>query len=266
MRDAFLFVLAPRIGVLSALLAVVVHTRRIQRSGVDIGRMSDLEDHGRPDRVSVMWRLSITVIALAHLVAFASPGVMLIWNREPLRLVVLEVVGWIAGAVALGSFVAHAARRPSSSPGGRSSSLPGVASATVLLIAIASGLATAVMYRWASYWSAVTLTPYLHSLFGSDAREVLVTAMPAPVKLHVFAAFALVGLLPWTTAARAVLERAWQMWRADVRTIRAAWATAADLLRLSRRPGLTAGAADTGPSNRAETLSDVRGPFSSDEV
>ena len=265
MRDAFLFVLGPHIGVLSALLGIAVQVRRIRRAGVDVDRTSALADHGRPDRVAVMWRFSIGLVAVAHLIAFASPRIILLWNREPLRLVALEIIGWIAGAVALGSFVARAAGRPSSSPAARSTSLLGVASATMLLIAMASGLATAVVYRWASYWSAVTLTPYLHSLFGPEVLAVLVTAMPAPVKLHVLSAFAVVALLPWTTATRAVLERVWRNGRADVSGIRPVWATAADLLRRSHRATLT-GAADTGRSSGGESLTHARGPFTGDQV
>ena len=71
----------------------------------------------------------------------------------------------------------------------------------VLEVGIGSGLLMALGYRWGSSWGAVTLTPYLASLFGGEPAEGLASQMPFLVQLHVFSAFALVAVLPFTRLA-----------------------------------------------------------------
>ena len=58
----------------------------------------------------------------------------------------------------------------------------------------------AILYRWASSWSTVTLVPYVRSLVALDARLPLMTGMPYVVKLHVFSGIALLAVLPFTHA------------------------------------------------------------------
>jgi nitrate reductase gamma subunit len=74
----------------------------------------------------------------------------------------------------------------------------------VLAVAVVSGLALAARYRWASTWSAVTLTPYVRSLFALRPEATLL-ALPYVIKLHVFSGIALVAVLPFTSVMRPVL-------------------------------------------------------------
>jgi nitrate reductase gamma subunit len=71
----------------------------------------------------------------------------------------------------------------------------------VLLIGLGTGLFTAALYRWASSWGAVTLTPYVTSLLRGDPMSALAAQMPFLVQLHVFSAFALLAALPFTRVA-----------------------------------------------------------------
>jgi nitrate reductase gamma subunit len=61
-----------------------------------------------------------------------------------------------------------------------------------------------VQYRWASYWAALTLTPWVRSVLRLQPDPQLVDAVPDVAKLHVFAGLVLVTLLPFTSVFRKV--------------------------------------------------------------
>jgi len=241
MREPLLFLWAPRIAAASALLALVVHVSRIVRERSNAEWIVPAEHSPSNSRITALWRLSIGIVATGHLIALASPNLMLIWNRDVVRLVALELFGWVVGAIAAGSFIAMAARDRHTS-GERPPSAFDAVSATMVLLALVSGFASAVVYRWGSYWSAVTLTPYLHSLLRPQALPVLVLSMPAIVKLHVVSACVTVALIPWTAASRALLEGG--VSRAVAAAVRPAWRPAPELIGASTRPALSTADAD----------------------
>jgi hypothetical protein len=68
-----------------------------------------------------------------------------------------------------------------------------------------SGLAIAVLYRWGTSWSIGTLTPYITSLLRGEPANGLVEQMPFLIRLHVFALFAVLAVVPFTSAAMIVV-------------------------------------------------------------
>jgi nitrate reductase gamma subunit len=203
MRDQFLFAIAPWLAALCCLLTASVQylgSRQTSESAE-----TDTHWQGPADGLTKWWRYSIAVVFLGHVLAVAFPGSLLLWNRQLLRLIVLESVGLIAGSVALVCVVALAVRRQwwreCRDPLGPADAI----AATLILLDIISGLALAVRYRWASSWSGVTLTPYLHSLVGFKPSVVLIAHMPFVVKLHVFSAFAVLAVMPLTGLARTLV-------------------------------------------------------------
>ena len=198
MRDAFLFVVAPALAscvfVSGSILGLVRHRqpepiREPSTSGVAAG-------------AAAIWGCAIATVFVGHLLGFAFPAGILRWNQQPLRLFALEGAGLVAGGIALlGVIVAADRRLRATGPLGRATALDVIAG-TLVSIEIVSGIAIAVLYRWASSWSGVTLTPYLLSLFRLEPSVTLVSGMPFPVRLHVFCAFAVVGIVPFTRSAR----------------------------------------------------------------
>lgn len=249
MRDRFLFVLAPRLAAASAVLALLVQGWRIVRARNRIESESDAEYRPARGLAAAVWRLSIALVTAGHVIAIASPGAMLVWNRQFGRLFAIEFIGWIAGALAAGSFIVIAARHHDGAESRASSPLD-VITATMALLALVSGLATAVVYRWASYWSAVTLTPYLHSLLWTHASPALVALMPSLVKLHVFSAFASVALVPWTAVSREVIDAL--VSRVSVGAMGSSWRPAEDLIVASSRPALSTGDRDRASLTREQ--------------
>jgi nitrate reductase gamma subunit len=127
------------------------------------------------------------------------------WNQSLARLIGLEVIFFAFGAIALVGLldliVAHL-RTPEARA---DSSVADTAFLGLLVVEVVSGVSVAVLYRWASSWSVVTLTPYLHSVLGLEPRVALVQSVPYLVKLHVFSGIALAALFPFTHLVYAVL-------------------------------------------------------------
>ena len=203
MSDHALFAVAPYVA--AVCLAVVMLLRyRIARGR---GRLTAVEASLTRELFGGQraWSLGIAGLAVAHLILLAFPGLVLAWNQSLARLIVLEVVFFAFGVIALVGLlhliVAHV-RNPAARAG---SSVADTAFLGLLVVEIVSGLGLAVLYRWASSWSVVTLTPYLHSVLGLDPKLALVQSLPYLVRLHVFAGMALVALFPFTHLVYAVL-------------------------------------------------------------
>jgi nitrate reductase gamma subunit len=152
----------------------------------------------------IAWRLALAAVGIGHVLTLALPDAVLRWDREFFRLLLLEGTQIVVGGVAVAGAIAGLARLLRPAQSGRRSSVDVVA-ATLLLTTTLSGLAIAILYRWASAWSAVTLAPYVSSLVRFHPSTELVAQLPVLVKLHVVSALAIVALLPFTSPARAIV-------------------------------------------------------------
>lgn len=169
-------------------------------------------DAWRLFRGSLAWRIALAATVVAHLAVLVIPGSVLAWNREPLRLYLLEGTGFVLGVIALGGIAQIMWRHVGRGLGASNPSapieglarLPEVADYALLslcCVAIVSGLASAVLYRWGSSWAIGTLVPYLGSLARGAPASELVEQMPFLVRLHVFTWFAMLALVPFTSVA-----------------------------------------------------------------
>jgi nitrate reductase gamma subunit len=155
-------------------------------------------------RGTAAWRIGLAITAILHLVCLAVPGAIRGWNGAPLRLYLLEGTGFVFGVVALIGLVQLMWRHVGRSIAATQSRLTEIADyalLSVLCAAAVSGLATAVLYRWGSSWAIGTLTPYLWSLGKGEPAIELVEQMPFLIRLHVFSWFAVVAVVPFTSAA-----------------------------------------------------------------
>ncbi|HYU16069.1 MAG TPA: respiratory nitrate reductase subunit gamma, partial [Candidatus Acidoferrum sp.] len=163
---------------------------------------------------SAAWRVSLAVTAALHVLTLILPDTARTWNGTPLRLYLLEGTGFLFGLIVLTGWAQIMWRhvcRTAWSKVGRASEIADCVLLSLLFVAIASGLLTALFHRWGSAWAGGTLSPYLASLLLAEPVGALVAQMPFLVKLHVFSLFALVAVLPLTSAALipvAAVERA----------------------------------------------------------
>src|SRR3954468_13495458 len=199
MRDHWLFAIAPYVA--AAIFAVGWTARLAAARGLGARESWISGAHRAP--LGAAWRTALAVVMLAHLAALTFPDAVLLWSRQELRLIAVEIAGVAAGLVTIvGSalLLSRLLRRGSAS----GKSPLDVIALTLLLVAATSGLGIAILYRWASAWSEVTLVPYLYSVARLQPSTGLVTRLPALVKLHVASAFVFVAVLPFTSVAGAV--------------------------------------------------------------
>jgi len=158
-------------------------------------------------RGSRAWRIGLLATTLGHLTALVVPGAVLAWNGVPLRLYLLEASGFLLGVVALVGVVQvmwrHVGRGLVSAP--RLPEIADYALLSLVCVAIVSGLVSAVLYRWGSSWAIGTLVPYIRSLARAAPAPALIEQMPFLVRLHVFTWFAMLAVLPFTSAALIVV-------------------------------------------------------------
>jgi nitrate reductase gamma subunit len=199
MRDHLLFAVLPYVAGLVFLAGSAVPLARRTVAVTDVKATR----HGAFDTA---WRLALAAVAIGHLLTLAFPGAVLRWDREFVRLVLLEGARIAAGSLAAAGAALAWARvlRPAH---GRTPRAIDVVAATLLVTATFSGLAVAIVYRWASAWSAVLLAPYVSSLARFDPSTDVVARLPVLVKLHIASAIAIVAVLPFTSPARAITSR-----------------------------------------------------------
>jgi nitrate reductase gamma subunit len=191
MRDHLLFAVLPYVGALSFAAGCVIQMVRRRRAG----------RREMPAAIRGAFRLAfvaaLAALALGHLLTLGFPDAVLRWDQGFVRLLLLEGTQIVAGGIVVAGALAGLARLLHPPEGGSRSTIDLVV-ATLLLVAMTSGLALALLYRWASAWSTVTLAPYLFSLAHLHPSTELVTDLPPVVKLHVLSAFIVVAVLPFT--------------------------------------------------------------------
>ncbi len=234
MSDHVLFAVGPYVAVGAFLLGSVV---RIAVTG-PVAAVALAPDAARRRRIVAACAIAL---AAGHLVLLGAPEAVLRWNRSLVRLLLAEGVGAGLGSVCLLA-VAHALWRRLAGSSARALSLGDVIATTLLGLAIGTGLLLAVLYRWASSWSVVTLTPYAVSVLTLAPRVELVAATPFLVRLHVVGTYALLAVLPFTTGGSRALVPVQRVVRTVWTPLAPAYAAAraslaARIRRIVRVPG-----------------------------
>ncbi len=162
---------------------------------------------------SVPWHYGIGLILLAHLWGGLFPGASAFLLRGPVRLFAGELVGMSLGFFALCGMVVLIIRRLSHSR------VFAVTTAMdwVLIVALtaqaATGVATALFYRWGSLWYLETAVPWFWSLAGLGPRLDTVTPLPGIVQFHMMNAFVIVALFPYTRLVHIFAVPLSYLWR-----------------------------------------------------
>jgi len=152
-------------------------------------------------RGSRVWRWSAILLVLGHVLILVLPRAVLALGRNPVRLYLLEALGFAAGIAALAGWGALLRRHLTRTNRSAITELSDTIFIALLLVGILSGLFMAVLYRWGSSWGAIILTPYIVSLLKLKPAAELAVQMPFLVRLHVFSVFAAIAVLPLTRLA-----------------------------------------------------------------
>lgn len=211
MSEIILFAAFPYVAVALAVWGGVYRYRHDRFSYSSLS--SQLLENRRLFWGSVPWHYGITIVLLAHLVAFLIPG---IWARiiaEPLTLYTLEVTGFALALAALAGLCVLIIRRLSQ---------PRLLAVTtsmdwvllaVLLLQVALGFWVSLVYRWGADWYVHTAVPWLISLATFDPQTQYVSSLPWVVKLHMLNGFLLIALFPFSRLAHLVALPLLYLWR-----------------------------------------------------
>jgi len=147
---------------------------------------------------SVPFHFGVLVVFLGHLLAFLFPQATLAWNGSPVRLIILEVTGFIFGLAMLIGLVGLFVRRLSNERVKMVTNRMDVFLEILLLAQVVFGLWIALGYRWGSSWFAADLSPYLWSIFKLQPNIEAVKNMPLPIQLHIVGAFLIILIIPFS--------------------------------------------------------------------
>jgi nitrate reductase gamma subunit len=195
--DQLLFAVLPYVVVVS--FFVLLAARRYRLPPYSRGLMPASPRRGWSGVAErVLLGYGILLILGGHVLAFLIPDQVLLWNSNPLRLYVLEVSGITLALMTLvGVFLAFW-RRLTTSEARRGMGIFDWLFLLLLLIVVGNGILVALFFPWGSSWFSTSLAPYLRSLVRLNPDISYISAMPPAVKIHVTAAFLLIGLLPFT--------------------------------------------------------------------
>lgn len=195
--DIVLFVVIPYVAVI---LAVGVGLYRyFSRRYTYSSLSSQLLENGKLFWGSVPWHYGITLILLAHLLAWLFPAAAASILGNATRLFIFEAIGLaLALFAAVGLIVLIIRRLPISSRAGTVASGMDWVLLITLLIQVITGIGVALFDRWGSLWYLTTAVPWLWSLLRLHPDASTVAALPGLIQFHLVWGFVIVLLFPFS--------------------------------------------------------------------
>jgi nitrate reductase gamma subunit len=195
--DSVLFVVFPYIAVI---LAVGVGLHRYLSGRYTYSSLSSqLLENRKLFWGSVPWHYGITLILLAHLLAWLFPGSAAAILSNGTRLFIFEAVGLaLALFAALGIIVLIIRRLPTDSRARSVTSGMDWVLLFFLLVQVFTGMGIALFDRWGSLWYLSTAIPWLWSLLRLHPDTSTVVALPGLIQFHFVWGFAIILLFPFS--------------------------------------------------------------------
>jgi nitrate reductase gamma subunit len=165
--------------------------------------------------LSFHWGISL--VLLGHLLALLLPRSLTLWNGVPLRLYLLEITGLALGIWATVGLVILLYRRLTSARIRVVTTPMDLVVLVLLLLSGITGVLTATLYRFGSYWFTGVFTPYLSGLLLLQPNPAPLAPLPWIIKLHVVNFFVLLTVFPFSRLVHIVtfpiqyLVRPWQI-------------------------------------------------------
>lgn len=198
----FLYGIFPYMAVSTAIAGVLCRCSagRFSFSGLSSGFLEDRSFfYG-----FIPWLYGIGLILLAHLVGGLFPAASAFLLRGPARLFIGELIGLSLGFLALLGLIVLIIRGFRRSPVLAAWTSLDWVLIVVLAVQTATGVATALFYRWASLWYLDMTVPWLWSLAGLHPRIDTVVPLPWLAQFHMLNAFVIVALFPFTRLVQVV--------------------------------------------------------------
>lgn len=191
--------------------------RAVQRPSSLTSRTSQILEHRKLLWGSVPFHWGLSLVLLGHLAALLVPRGVEAWNAVPLRLFLLEATGLALSLWALGGLAILGWRRLTDPRVKVVTTAMDLVVLGLLAVSVVTGIATALAYRYGSFWFPSVFTPYLWSLATLRPRPELAADLPWLVQVHVLSFFALLAVFPFSRLVHLVtlpiwyLNRPWQV-------------------------------------------------------
>ncbi len=162
---------------------------------------------------SVPWHYGIVLVLLAHLFGalFREASASLL--DDSIRLFVLELMGMSLGLFALLGIVILVFRRMSQGKVLTITSLMDWILLAALFAQVAAGVSIALFYRWGSLWYLDTAVPWLRSIGRLSPDYSTISPLPWIAKFHIFNAFIVFLLFPFTRLVHVFTFPVTYLWR-----------------------------------------------------
>ncbi|MDH5559441.1 MAG: respiratory nitrate reductase subunit gamma [Deltaproteobacteria bacterium] len=144
------------------------------------------------------WHYGIIFLFLGHLIGWWFPRAVLAWNGSPVRLYILEGAALAFALFALWGLCVLIVRRVYDMRVQKVTTIMDIILLFTLLAQVILGIYTAIFFRWGSNWFAGSMSPYLWSLVMGTPEIGFVKSMPFIMKLHIFGAYTIFLLIPFT--------------------------------------------------------------------
>ncbi|MCC7401901.1 MAG: respiratory nitrate reductase subunit gamma [Chitinophagaceae bacterium] len=162
---------------------------------------------------SVPFHWGVLFVFCGHLLAFSIPKAILAWNSQPVRLMILEITGFIFGISMLVGLINLVIRRYTTPRLKSVTNYMDLAVYVLLILQTFVGLWIAYNFRWGSSWFSTILTPYLYSIFRLQPDTTAVVLLPWTVKLHIATAFTIIALIPFSRLVHMLVYPLNYLWR-----------------------------------------------------
>lgn len=162
---------------------------------------------------SVPFHYGIIFLFFGHLIAFLFPHEVLLWNGQPVRLLILEVTAFIFGISALVGMIFLLVRRKTHPRIQMVTTKMDMVIEVLIVAEIFLGLWIAYGYRWGSSWFASVLSPYLMSIFTLNPKIDAIISLPLVIQLHIALAFTIVLLIPFSRLVHLLVPPLSYLWR-----------------------------------------------------
>ena len=217
MFDLFLFAIFPYIAVTIAIVGLIWRYVTNQFSYSSIS--SQFLESRQLFWGSVPWHYGITIVLIGHLVGILFPSSVMAFNSVPLRLYILEGTALALGILLLLGLVILIFRR-SGNPRVRTMTTPmDVVLLVILLVQVATGIGTAIFYRWGTAWYVHTATPWFASLATLSPNIDNITPLATLTKIHAVNAFVIIGLMPFTRLVHLMSIPIAYLWRPYIQVV-----------------------------------------------
>ncbi len=145
---------------------------------------------------SVPFHVGIIVVFLGHLIGFLFPSFYLSFGGS--SLVALETIGLAFGIIATVGLIMLLVRRLNDIRLSMVTNKMDIVIEIILIIQFILGILIAIGMKWGSGWYASDMVPYLWSILLLNPDIQAVVAMPFLVQLHIFGAFLVILLIPFS--------------------------------------------------------------------